>query len=111
MRLENLTPKASFQAAPGAQGWSGEALTFDLKAPPTLSIKPGNPSGMTISWNAISGCTYNLQYKANLATAAWITNAITDIVATNTTVSHTDNPCTNRHRIYRVRLKEPSIGN
>jgi hypothetical protein len=32
MKPENLTPKASFQAAPGGKGWSGEALTFDLKA-------------------------------------------------------------------------------
>jgi hypothetical protein len=73
--------------------------------PPTLSIKPGDPTGMTITWNAISGRTYNLQYKTNLTDGSWITNAITDIVATNTTVSHTDNPGTNGPRFYRVRLK------
>ena len=78
--------------------------------PPTLSITRGNPTGMKITWDAISGRFYNLQYRANPTTAAWITNAITDIVATNTTVSYTDNPGTNRQRFYRVRLKAISEG-
>ena len=36
---------------------------------------------------------------------AWVTNAITDVVATNSTVTFTDTPGANTSRFYRVRLK------
>lgn len=78
--------------------------------PPTLSIKVGSPTTRIISWDAISGRNYNLQYKTSPADAYWVTNAILDIVATSATAAYTNNVGTNAQRCYRVRLQPISSG-
>jgi len=78
--------------------------------PPTLAIKTTGTTNVTLTWNAVSGRTYNVQHKSSLADSYWITNDITDIVVTNTTGSYTESFDTNKHRVYRLRLKAISEG-
>jgi hypothetical protein len=52
-----------------------------------------------ISWDAVIGKTYQVQFKTDLA-AAW-TNLGAPITATNFTLSATDN-ATGSQRVYRV---------
>lgn len=59
-------------------------------------------NGITIGWSAIPGLTYRLQYKNNLADAAW-TDLPGDITATNGLVLKTDSTTsTNATRFYRI---------
>ncbi|MEY2429652.1 MAG: hypothetical protein QOJ40_2537 [Verrucomicrobiota bacterium] len=59
-------------------------------------------NGTTLSWNAIPGVTYRLEYKNDLSSPAWIDLA-GDIPATNGFVSKTDtSPMTNHTRFYRI---------
>jgi hypothetical protein len=79
--------------------------------PPTLSIVRAGSNGVTLTWSAIDGRSYNIQSKANLKDAYWSTNFIPDVIGTNNTASCTDILGTNSHRHYRVLLRPGAIGN
>ena len=82
--------------------------------PPTLSIAPSGLNTMMLTWDAINGRTYNVQFKANLTDASWNSNSVQNIVATNNTASFADTADTvgtNSHRFYRIQLEAPSFGN
>jgi DNA-binding beta-propeller fold protein YncE len=70
----------------------------DLSAsPPVVST-----NGIVISWHAIPGLTYQIQYKNNLTDPAW-TDLPGDIQATNTVALKLDSPAgTNVSRFYRI---------
>lgn len=71
---------------------------LDLRvSPPTLTS-----NGTTISWTAIPGQTYRLQYKTNLNDAVWL-DLSADVVATNGTMNISD-PAIYQQRFYRLRL-------
>lgn len=83
---------------PKANTKSFIATVLDLRAsPPTLTS-----NGVTISWTAIPGQTYRLQYKANLNDSAWV-DIPTDVVATNGTMTISD-PAIYPQRFYRLQL-------
>jgi hypothetical protein len=47
-----------------------------------------NTSGVTFSWNAVTGLVYQVQYSTNLFAPNWVT--LQNITATNTAISFTD---------------------
>jgi len=55
----------------------------------------------TISWRAVPGTTYRLQFKRNLNDPAW-TDLGADITATSTTTSVTDSVAPTGQRFYRI---------
>ena len=57
---------------------------------------------MTISWTAILGQTYRLQYKTNLTDSAWV-DLSADVIATNGTMNIND-PAIYPQRFYRLQL-------
>jgi hypothetical protein len=72
-------------------------------APPVLAIPSISGSGaVTLTWNAVPGQTYRVQYTSNLNAAAW-TPLTPDITATTNTASLTDYP-SDAQRFYRVLL-------
>jgi hypothetical protein len=56
---------------------------------------------LTISWGAISGLTYQVQYTTNLAEPNWVALP-PDVTATNATASTTDFTQPDTQRFYRV---------
>jgi autotransporter-associated beta strand protein len=74
-------------------------------APPTLSVAPTGSNSMVLSWSAIKGRSYNVQFKTNLNDAYWLTNSIQDVVATTNLASFTDVIGTNSHGFYRILLR------
>ena len=65
-----------------------------------LSLQmPGAAGAVTISWDAVIGKNYQVQFKNNLA-AAW-TNLGPSVTATNLSLSATDNAA-NPQRVYQV---------
>ncbi len=74
------------------------ATVLDLRvSPPTVTS-----NGVTISWTAILGQTYRLQYKTNLTDSAWV-DLSTDVIATNGTMNISD-PAIYPQRFYRLQL-------
>ncbi len=83
---------------PKTNAKSFAATVLDLRVtPPTLTS-----NGVTISWTAILGQTYRLQYKTNLTDAAWV-DLSTDVTATNGTMNISD-PAIYPQRFYRLLL-------
>jgi autotransporter-associated beta strand protein len=72
---------------------------------PTLSAALSGSNHVKLTWGAINGRSYNIQYKTNLNDAVWSTNSILDVIATSNTASYTDNISTNGHRFYRILLR------
>ncbi|NOS70121.1 MAG: hypothetical protein HOP33_09345 [Verrucomicrobia bacterium] len=71
---------------------------LDLRvSPPTITS-----NGVAISWTAIPGQTYRLQYKTNLTDAAWA-DLSNDITATDGTMNVND-PAIYPQRFYRLLL-------
>jgi hypothetical protein len=99
---------SDFLAVPGiidAQGF----VTPQPVAP--LSIVANGANSVKLTWAALNGRNYNIQTKSSLTDAYWSTNSIKDVAGANNAASFTDTVGTNRHRIYRVRLQPPSVGN
>ncbi|MEI8290534.1 MAG: LamG-like jellyroll fold domain-containing protein [Verrucomicrobiota bacterium] len=70
----------------------------------TPVFQPPTRSGNTLflNWSAISGRSYQVQYKTNLTQSNWGT--LTTLTATNATVSFPDDMTADRQRFYRVVL-------
>ena len=83
-----------------------DARTFQVGVVAPLQLD--NPSGLftngeiTISWNAISGLTYRVQYQDDIGGANW-NDLLPDVPATNSTASKTDSVEAAPARYYRVR--------
>jgi hypothetical protein len=68
-----------------------DAKTFTVLVEPWPTVTVANVSSnqVTLNWDAISGKSYQLQFKTNLADAAWSV-LVPNVVATNTTASATE---------------------
>lgn len=68
-----------------------DAKTFSVTVEPwpTLALVNVSTNGATLNWNAISGTTYRVQFKTNLADSAW-SNLSADVFATGATASAFD---------------------
>jgi YVTN family beta-propeller protein len=73
-------------------------IAAELNAGPLTS----GTNGTTLSWSAIAGLTYRLQYKNTLTDPLWL-DIPGDVVATNNLASKLDaGAATNRSRFYRI---------
>lgn len=69
-----------------------------------VTTASSNPSGMVISWAAVSGKRYRVQYKAGLTVPAWYDLA-GDVTAVGNSASKTDPGATSTpKRFYRILL-------
>ena len=93
--------------ADDGQGHTGTSNPFDV-----ITFVPPQPvfqslvytgSGLTFTWSALSGQTYQLQYKTNLNQANWI-NLGSPIAATNFIMSASDTVGPDPQRFYRIEV-------
>lgn len=87
-------------------GLSGLAvITLDLSVLPPLNIQTATKSdtAFALSWNALLGRAYQVQFKSDLIQTNW-TNLGSRRTATNTTMTAFDSVVTNPQRFYRVFL-------
>jgi hypothetical protein len=78
-------------------------LTINSTSLPLItSISVANGVAV-ITWNAVAGQTYRVQYKNNLTDSKW-TDLPPDVTATGPTASKTDNVGSQPQRFYRVLL-------
>ena len=84
-------------------GNSDNGTVFRLTLPPPLRVSAFAISGgnAELTWNTISGKTYQVQYKASLSDAAW-TNLGSPIAATGDSISISDPVAQNTQRFYRI---------
>ena len=63
------------------------------------------PTGFNLTWNAVSGLVYQVQYTTNLLQPNWL-NLGPSMTANNSTltVSDTNGPSSSPQRFYRVLL-------
>jgi hypothetical protein len=101
LSLPHLSPGLVWQTNYGS-------TTFTLivtSAPPTqLSVAMTEDGGtLSLTWNAIVGQTYQLQYTTNLAPANWL-NLGDTVTATNDTMTASEAIGQNPQRFYRLVL-------
>ncbi len=81
---------------------SAGALLTVVYPPVFLSAVKSNCT-LTLTWSALAGQKYRLQYNSNLAATNW-TYLGSLVTATGNLVIASDNVCTNAQRFYRVVL-------
>lgn len=81
---------------------TSQSATLTVVSQPSLQNPVWNGSGeVTLTWPAIPGMLYQVQYNTNLATANWYT--FTNILATGTSLSVADHPpLHDSQRFYRL---------
>jgi len=88
----------------GAFG-NGTVFRLSLVSPPAPVFQPVTRSGgtITLTWSAVAGQIYQLQFKTNLNQPSW-NNLGSPITATNSTAATTDSIGPDPRRFYRVKL-------
>jgi hypothetical protein len=85
---------------------SGMAATLAV-TPPTFEIAPGLQGMVVLTWTAVLGDTYRLQYTDHLEAAEWM-DATPEIIATEPVVTVTNDVSAVTQRFYRV-VRLPSL--
>jgi hypothetical protein len=70
---------------------------------PVINVVSLSNAVATISWSAVAGQTYRVQYKNALTDPSW-SDLLPDITATNTTASFSDTSASLAQRFYRVKI-------
>jgi Stage II sporulation protein/Putative Ig domain len=84
----------------------GDVKTFNVNVIPRPSVSPTLAGGnLNLSWPAIPGTFYLVQYKTNLSDASWI-NLVPSVVASSSTASKTD-LLNSTQRFYRILVVGP----
>ena len=97
-------PFETITSAPVRDAYMSDVLRFfNLIPPPVLSIVHISAGAVFFTWNSSSGLKYRVQYKKQLTDPNW-TQLGSDITATNTLTSATDNSPGSAQRFYRVLL-------
>jgi hypothetical protein len=78
-----------------------KSFTIVVAPPPTFSPAAVSNGMLTLTWSAISGQTYRVQYSTDLLGTNW-TDLPPDVTATDITASQTDSTATDSQRFYRV---------
>ncbi|MEY2428499.1 MAG: hypothetical protein QOJ40_1384, partial [Verrucomicrobiota bacterium] len=86
----------------GAFDYSINAVAPSM-APQILAIDGAATGLVTITWSAVSGSIYRLQYTPDLSATNW-TDVSPDVTAADSTASQTNNPDGAGQRFYRVIL-------
>ena len=86
----------------GAHG-NGAIFRLSLVSPPRPVFQSVAKVGgtITLTWSALAGQTYQLQFKTNLNQTSW-NNLGSAIIATNSTATALDSPGPDPQRFYRV---------
>jgi hypothetical protein len=79
------------------------SLGLNANPPPLIHSVAFSHNGAVITWNAVSGRTYRLEYKSALSDANW-TAIRQDVTAAGPTASATDKTAAASQRFYRVVL-------
>jgi len=98
-------PDGSFYGTTTMGGTSGQGTIFRLSVPmPPVFQKPTRTSGaLTLTWSAVAGQTYQLQYNSKLNSTNWV-NLGSSVLATNGVMSASDSIGPDSQRTYRVVL-------
>ena len=88
---------ANYNNAPGRIDSSG----FVTPALPLLTSITKNNSNVSLTWQAVSGKTYQVEYKLNLTDATW-TTLTPNVTATGDTANYVDSTASAAKRFYRV---------
>ena len=80
-----------------------DAKSFTVVVVPTPILQPLTFSNgaAQLTWNAVAGQRYRVQYKPNLAATNW-TDLAPDVTATGSTISVADAPGSGSQGYYRV---------
>jgi hypothetical protein len=78
-----------------------KTFTVNVMMRPILEAIAMSGNSATLTWNAISGTTYRVQFKTNLTDTAW-GDLAPDLTATGATASASDPSSTNDLRFYRI---------
>jgi hypothetical protein len=77
------------------------SFTVVVVPPPALSTGTISNGVLTLTWSAISGQTYRVQYSTNLTETNW-TDLTPDVTANDITATQTDSTLSDEQRFYRV---------
>jgi hypothetical protein len=78
-----------------------KSFTIVVAPPPTFSPAVVSNDTLTLTWSAISGQTYRVQYSTDLSDSSW-RDLPPDVTATDTTASQTTSTSEDAQRFYRV---------
>ena len=78
-----------------------KTFTVNVLVRPVLETIVMSANSATLTWNAIPGTTYRVQFKTNLTDTAW-GDLVPDVTATGATASASDPSSTNDMRFYRI---------
>jgi uncharacterized repeat protein (TIGR03803 family) len=104
--LQGLDGKLYGTTTTGGPFEDGTVFRLDLGLPSFQPVfRTISPAGgvLTLTWSAIPGKTYQLQYSTNLLTRGW-SNLNSTITATNDSVTTSDSISPAPRRFYRVQL-------
>jgi len=83
-----------------------ETFNIVVASAPRITSITTTPAGLvTIRWSSFGGKTYRVEYKPDFSAANWLPLG-SDVLATGSTSSITDNVGANLRRFYRVRLMD-----
>jgi hypothetical protein len=80
-----------------------KTFTVTVDPRPILQAVALSNNLLELSWNAISGQVYRVQFKQNLSSAFW-TNLLPDVTATGSSAAKTDTIGPSAARFYRVQV-------
>jgi hypothetical protein len=83
-------------------GWVDEVALTPTSAPPVFQSATQAGGLITLTWSALSGRAYQLQYNTNLNLTNWID--LTNVTATSSTATASDFTAPDPQRFYRVVL-------
>ncbi len=79
-----------------------QSFNITVSAPPSLQVVPVTGEEFVLSWSSLPGTRYRVQYKDDLAAAAW-TDTVPDLVAQGESLSQT-NAVGVGQRFFRVEI-------
>jgi len=82
-------------------GTDGGGTVFRLVIPPSLLSYAQTGSSISITWSAVPGQTYQIQYSANLSQLNW-NSLISAVTATDPTITVSDSVGPDAQRFYRI---------
>ena len=86
----------------GAPGLSdAQPLTIVIVSPPIIGEILASENSVVVTWNAIPGKTYRVQFKSDLTESSW-SDLPGDVIASDSTAMKTDVINENTQRYYRV---------
>jgi hypothetical protein len=83
-------------------GWVDQVVLTPISVPPVFQSATQAGGTITLSWSALAGRTYQLQYKTNLNQTNWIN--LTNLTATNSIATASESIASDPQRFYRVVL-------